>query len=473
MTGRPTLFGRPDGRLDILVRLANHRLLGEAPASEHQWLVDHGTTEHYQPGHVVTKKGEQTHHMIILLEGHIVIRADRGAGAHKIFEWRAGDVGGRMPYSRGAAPPMDAVAEKATDVLAIEKDCFPDMIRECPVVTTKLVHAMLDRARTFTSADLRDEKLISLGKLAAGLAHELNNPASALVRSSKTLLESLTAAEDASRILVGAKLTDEQFAAIERAREMCESSIAAAPKTPIERADREDALLDWLTEQGATQEYAVPLADTGVTPSALDLLAVTVQGEALEAALGWITASCTVRTLASEIEKASTRIHDLVGAVKGFSYMDHAPTPEPIDIRQGINDTLKMLASKTRSKGVTVKVDLPDSLPRAYAVGVELNQVWMNLIDNAIDAVAAGGQVEVSATEDRDKLVVHIVDNGPGVPKEIQARIFEPFFTTKGVGKGTGLGLDVVRRLVQRQEGAVDLESVPGKTEFQVRLPVA
>jgi signal transduction histidine kinase len=471
MTGRPTLFGRADGRLDILVRLANHRVLGDAPVSEHQWLVDHGATEHYPPGHVVTKKGEQTHHMIILLEGHIVIRADRGAGAHKIFEWRAGDVGGRMPYSRGAAPPMDAVAEKATDVLAIEKDCFPDMIRECPVVTTKLVHTMLDRARTFTSADLRDEKLISLGKLAAGLAHELNNPASALVRSSKMLLESLTAAEEASRTLVGAKLTDEQFAAIERAREMCESSIAAAPKTPIERADREDALLDWLTEQGATQEYAVPLADTGVTPSALDLLAVTVHGEALEAALGWITASCTVRTLASEIEKASSRIHDLVGAVKGFSYMDHAPTPEPIDIRQGINDTLKMLASKTRSKGVTVKVDLPDSLPRAYAVGVELNQVWMNLIDNAIDAVATGGQVEVSATEDRDKLVVHIVDNGPGVPKEIQARIFEPFFTTKGVGKGTGLGLDVVRRLVQRQEGAVDLESVPGRTEFQVRLP--
>jgi signal transduction histidine kinase len=460
-------------RADVLTRLANHRALGGAPATEHEWLADHGTMEHYPAGHVVTRKGEQTPHMIILFEGHVVIRADRGAGAHKIFEWRAGDVGGRMPYSRGASPPTDAVAERATDVLAIEMGCFNEMIRECPVVTATLVHLMLDRARTFTSADLRDEKLISLGKLAAGLAHELNNPASAVVRSSKTLLESLTAAEDAARILVGAKLTDEQFASIERAREMCESSIAAAPKTPIERADREDALLDWLTEQGATQEYAVPLADTGVTPSALDLLAVTVQGEALEAALGWITASCTVRTLASEIEKAAIRIHDLVGAVKGFSYMDHAPTPEPVDIRQGINDTLKMLASKTRTKGVTVKVDLPDGLPRAYVVGVELNQVWMNLLDNALDAAPAGGHVEVSAAEDRDTLVVHIIDDGPGVPKEIQARIFEPFFTTKGVGKGTGLGLDVVRRLVQRQEGAVDLESMPGRTDFQVRLPVA
>ena len=473
MRGRPTLFGRPDGRQDIMARLAQHRVLGDAPVAEHEWLVDHGATEHYAPGHVVTKKGEQTNHMIILLEGHIVIRADRGAGAHKIFEWRAGDVGVRMPYSRGASPPMDAVAEKATDVLSIEKDCFPDMIRDCPVVTQKLVHVMLDRARTFTSADLRDEKLLSLGKLAAGLAHELNNPASAVVRSSKTLMDSLTAAEDAARILVGAKLTEAQFAAIEKAREICESSIAAAPKTPLERADREDALLDWLTDHKATEEYAVPLADTGVTPNALDLLAESVQGPALEAALGWITASCTVRTLASEIEKAAVRIHDLVSAVKGFSYMDHAPTPEPTDIRQGINDTLKMLASKTRSKGVTVEVDLPDDLPKAYVVGVELNQVWMNLIDNALDAAPSGGHVEVSAAEDRDKLIVRIRDDGPGVPKEIQARIFEPFFTTKGVGKGTGLGLDVVRRLIQRQEGAVDLESVPGRTEFQVRLPVA
>src|SRR6478672_9179454 len=201
MRGRPTLFGRSDGREDILVRLAGHRVLGDAPASEHQWLVDHGATDHYAAGHVVTKKGEQTQHMIILLEGHIVIRADRGAGAHKIFEWRAGDVGGRMPYSRGASPPMDAVAERATDVLSIEMTCFPDMIRECPVVTTKLVHVMLDRARTFTSADLRDEKLISLGKLAAGLAHELNNPASAVVRSSKTLTESLAESETAARRL--------------------------------------------------------------------------------------------------------------------------------------------------------------------------------------------------------------------------------------------------------------------------------
>ena len=179
---------------------------------------------------------------------------------------------------------------------------FPELTRECPVVTAALVHIMLDRARQFTSGDLRDEKLVSLGKLAAGLAHELNNPASAVVRSSKLLIESLSAAEEASRILASAGLTPEQFAAIDRARAMCDAARGNAPSTPLERADREDELTDWLADHRATQEYAIPLADTGITPGALDLLAKTVSGDALEAALGWISSCVLVKSLASEIE---------------------------------------------------------------------------------------------------------------------------------------------------------------------------
>jgi CRP-like cAMP-binding protein len=205
---------------DLMARLAKHGALGHAPASEHAWLVAHGHLQRYAAGEVATPKGEQSTHMLILFDGHVVIRGDRGAGAHKIFEWRPGDVGGAMPYSRGATPPADAVAEEVSDVLMVEREWFPEMIRECPVVTAALVHIMLDRARTFTTTDLRDEKLVSLGRLAAGLAHELNNPASAAVRSSKLLLASLNAAEDASRILAGAQLSEAQFAAIDRAREM-------------------------------------------------------------------------------------------------------------------------------------------------------------------------------------------------------------------------------------------------------------
>ena len=455
---------------DIAARLAQHRALGHAPPAEHAWLVARGIRIVYECGEIVTRKGEQAQHMIILFEGHIVIRANRGVGSHKIFEWKGGDVGGAMPYSRGASPPYDAIAEERTEVLGVDRECFAEMTRECPVVTAAVVHAMLDRARQFTSGDLRDEKLISLGKLSAGLAHELNNPASAVVRSSKLLLESLSGAEEASRILASAGLSEEQFAAIDRARAMCDAARGNAPRTPLERADREDELTDWLADHSATQEYAIPLADTGITPGALDLLAKTVEGEALEAALGWISSCVLVKSLANEIERAAERIHDLVQAVKGFSYMDHAPTTEPVDIRRGIADTLTMLGSKMRSKSVAIAVDIPDDVPRVYAVGAELNQVWMNLLDNAIDAVDSGGHVTVRAGRELGKVVVRVIDDGPGVPAEIRSRIFDPFFTTKGVGEGTGLGLDIVRRLLQRYDGDISLDSAPGHTEFQVRL---
>lgn len=459
-----------DARDALLAKLAAHRALASVPLREREWLVDHGELQSFALGDVITAKGEPAKSMLVVFDGHLVIRNDRGAGAHKIYEWKTGDVGGAMPYSRGATPPNDVRAEAATELLSVPKDYFEEMTRECPVVTTIMVHAMLDRARMFTSSDLRDEKLISLGKLAAGLAHELNNPASAVVRSAKMLIESLTGAEEASRILAGASLTPTQFAAIDRAREMCETAQANAPRSPMERADREDELTDWLSDHSATQEYAIPLADTGITPNALDLLAQTVQGDALEAALGWISACCLVRTLSHEIESAATRIHDLVGAVKGFSYMDHAPTPEPVDVSRGIADTLRMLAAKTRAKSARVSMDIPADLPPARAVGAELNQVWMNLLDNALDAVEPGGKIEVSAKRVRDSVVVRVVDDGPGIPSDVQARIWEPFFTTKGVGKGTGLGLDIVKRLLQRHDGGIDVESVPGRTEFQVRL---
>ncbi|HEV7992023.1 MAG TPA: ATP-binding protein [Gemmatimonadaceae bacterium] len=459
-------------KVKLLARLSTHRALADAPVSEREWLAEHGTLQSFAVGDVVTAKGAQSRSLLVIFEGHLVIRNDRGAGGHKIFEWKTGDVGGVMPYSRGATPPNDVVAEAPTEVMTLAKEAFPELTRECPVVTAKLVHLMLDRARMFTSSDLRDEKLLSLGKLAAGLAHELNNPASAVVRSAKLLLESLNGAEDASRRLASAGLSEPQFAAIDQARAMCDAAAISAPRTPLERADREDELTDWLSDHRATAEFAIPLADTGITPAALDLLAETLQGDALEAALGWISACVMVRTLSLEIESAGTRIHDLVGAVKGFSYMDHALTAEPVDVCRGITDTLRMLAAKTRGKSVHVSMNVPQDLPCARAVGAELNQVWMNLIDNALDAVAPGGHIDVSGAPVRDSVVVRIVDDGPGIPREILGRIWDPFFTTKGVGKGTGLGLDIVKRLLQRHDGEIDVESVPGRTEFQVRLPV-
>jgi len=458
--------------MDILARLATHRALGPAPAHEHAWLAERGVLRTYAVGDVVTKAGEQATELLILLTGHLVIRGDRGAGSHKIFEWKAGDVGGVMPYSRGASPPHDAVVEETAEVLVVDAAHLPDAIRECPEVTTILVRVMVDRARTFTSSQLRDEKLISLGKIAAGMAHELNNPASAVVRSANTLTDALLEAESAARTLAGAGLSEAQFAAIDRARVTC-GAPDASRMSAIDRADREDAITGWLEDNGATADVAATLADTAISLDALDELAANTSGEALDATVRWLAACCLVRSLSSEIETAAGRIHDLVRAVKGFSFMDRAPAPEPVDIRRGIKDTFTMLGTKTRSKAVEVALDLPDDLPSVHAVGAELNQVWMNLIDNALDAVSDGGRVGVTASREIDAVVVHIVDDGPGIPPDIQARIFDPFFTTKGVGEGSGLGLDIVRRLLQAHEAGISVESVPGRTDFQVRLPAA
>lgn len=452
-------------------RLARHKLLAEAPADERAWLIEHGHIERYAVGDVIVPKGVPSPNLFIIFEGHVVIRVDRGAGSHKIHEWRGDEISGAIPYSRGAIPPGDVVVEEPTEVFMIPKALFPELVRECPVVTGILVHVMLDRAREFTSSDLRDEKLISLGKLAAGLAHELNNPASAVIRSSKSLSDALTDAEHAARQLARTNLSETEFAAIESMRVRCVSSQGSAHLSAMERADREEAISDWLADHSVQSDSVTALVDTGVSLDALDNLASTINTGALDATIEWIASCCAVRALSAEIEMAATRIYDLVAAVKGFSYMDHAPAAEPVDVRKGISDTLTMLNSKTRSKSVNVSVHFPDDLRPAHAVGAELNQVWMNLLDNALDAVPEGGHVDVKAENERGIVVVSITDDGPGIPEENQKRIFEPFFTTKGVGKGTGLGLDVTRRLLQRHDGGISVESIPGKTEFQVRLP--
>ncbi len=456
---------------DLMARLAQHRSLGSAPANEHAWLVAHGTFRRYAVGDVIRAKGEQAKRLQVVLSGRYVLRTDRGAGSHKIMEWRAGDVGSAMPYSRGASPSNDVVVEEPMESLTIEKELFPEMIRECPVITATLVHAMVDRARQFTSSDLRDEKLISLGKLASGLAHELNNPASAVVRSAKTLAGTLKASEEAARRLGAARLTDAQLASIDAVRALCASPASPPMFSAVDRADREDAIAEWLAKHGVDHSCAGPLAETNVTIAALDALASNLSGDALDAAFRWLAAGRSMRSLSGDIESAASRIYDLVAAVKGFSYMDRAPTAEPVDVRRGISDTLTMLAAKLRGKSVEVSLDLPDDLPAAHAVGAELNQVWMNLIDNAIDAVPVGGHIVISGARDLNCVTVRIIDDGPGIPSEIRGRIFDPFFTTKGVGKGSGLGLDIVRRLLQRHEGEVAVESVPGRTEFQVRIP--
>ena len=467
------------GLTDVVALLLEHRTLGGAPREELEWLAAHGEAHHVEPGtlrnadgdvHPLVASGLSS--LIILFRGHLQMYGDHGAGRHKLAEWQGGDVTGYLPYSRMSGPATaEMIVAETIDSLSVNRLHFPEMIVACPWVTTRLVHVMIDRARYFRASELADEKMKSLGKLAAGLAHELNNPASASARSAQLLSEAVARGEAAARALCTAGMTEAQFTLLDRVHETC-TVADAAQLTAIERADREDAFAEWLDAHGADTSAAAALVEAGVDMAALDGLAAAVRGTALDAALRWLATGCTTRNLASDIERGTARISTLVGAVKRFTYMDRALTPEAVDVAEGINDTISLLQAKIRSKSITVAVSIGSDLPPARAIGGDLNQILMHIIDNAIDASPEAGRLEVAADRIHDHIVIRVVDNGPGIPEAVRARVFDPFVTTKPVGQGVGLGLDIARQLVRRNDGDIEVDSVPGRTEFRVALRV-
>ena len=458
---------------DLLTRLASHRAIGKVPRGELEWLVTHGTLERYQTGDMIARKGEPVEALYIILNGHVAHFTDQGGSWRKAMDWRDGDATGVLPYTRLVNAPGNSVIQEPTEILRVAREHVPALPIDCPQLTSALVHVMVDRARAFKVSDLQVEKMASLGKLAAGLAHELNNPASADARSAQLISEALAESEEASRAFGAANLDERAQMVVERVRWACSGGPTTGVFSPLERSDREQALTDWLLDHDLDDALAAPLGETNVTLALLDELAAAVDGDQLRASLRWVAAGCTARGLAQDVERAASRVHELVSAVKGFTYMDQAQSAEPVDLAKGLADTLAVMAAKAREKSASLALDLPPDLPRVRGFGGELNQVWANLIDNALDAVGENGRVIVTARPEGARVVVRVTDDGPGIPAEVKSRIFDPFFTTKPVGKGTGLGLDIVRRLVDRNDGSIEVESGPGRTEFRVAVPVA
>ena len=456
----------PDASL--VERLAAHRTVGAVPREQLKWLANVGQLQVLEIGDVLTHSGGTVAGLFVILEGYLSIRVDRGAGPRIVMEWHGGDVTGLLPYSRLKTPPGNVVAEQRTVVLMIDPLHIQEMIKACHELTAVMVHVMLDRARTFKSSELLDEKLVSLGRIAAGLAHELNNPASAVARSAKMLVAEVERLDNTNKRLGALNLSDTQYFSIAALRD--ERNAKPIALSPLEIADREDAMTDWLHARGVSGVETEQLAASAFGTNDLDKLDTFVGTEKIGPVLSHISAEQNVRRLAQEIDTAASRIHALVAAVKGFTYMDQQATLQPIAIGRGLADTITVLGSKARAKSVTVTLKIATDLPSVNGYGGELNQVWSNLLDNAIDATPKG-QVRITASVELGQVVVRVSDDGPGIPADVLARIFDPFFTTKPVGEGTGLGLDIARRIVQRHRGVLDVTTKTNGTEFRVTLP--
>ena len=445
--------------------------LHDLQESDYEWLATHGTEVFAESGAVVFREGEPATKMTILLKGEIYVRREHG-GPAALFIGRSGLITGLLPFSRMKAYGGLGYTSAPTWGLEFDRSLFPEMIKTIPALTERFVAILLDRVREITRMEQQSEKLNALGKLAGNLAHELNNPASAAQRSAAGILEELRVYGherfNLGRLCLDGASTEKVIEWEEQVRE--EAKRLGRP-SEAGQTRREDEIVNWL-QRHEIQEYwhiAPELAEFGVTPVQLEALAAYLDPGAISVVLSQFTSSLRTERIAEAMVDSTARIFDLIRAIKDYSYMDQMPIQE-VEIPQSLENTLAMVASRLRN--VNVVRDYEPNLPCVSAYGRELNQVWTALIENALDAVHDTGEIKLIARTAGDMLLVEIWDNGPGIPPELQARIFEPFFTTKAPGSGLGLGLDVVSRIVRMHRGFVTVQSKPGSTCFQVRLPL-
>jgi signal transduction histidine kinase len=447
----PTFAGLPDDQID--------------------WFLSQSEELKIAAGETYVRQGDPADAMFVILEGQFQFRGEFG-GQTVVFPIKAGDVTGVLPFSRMKQFTVTGRAVTDGRILRFPTSLFPELMQRMPVLVQHLVGLLSDRIRETTRIEQQRDRLAALGKLSAGLAHELNNPASAARRGASQLRQILKRIKDASHELGRRELTSAQKAEIEN----LEASLIHRDEPPpdaLTASDLEEQIDSLLRSHGQNDlwQLSADLARRGVKPAALESLFANLDADTARAALVRLAASVEVANLLNEIESSTSRISDLVLAIKEYTFMDQAPV-QNVDIIKTLENTLTILNYKLKH-GVVVKRDYQRVPLLVNSFGSELSQVWTNLIDNAVDAMGGAGELRVRTYRDDSCVVVEIGDNGPGISPEIKPHIFEPFFTTKGVGQGTGLGLDTVQRIVKKHRGNIQVTSEPGDTRFQVWLPLA
>jgi signal transduction histidine kinase len=458
----------------MLSELYTIPLFDDATDDELEWLIANSYEAELNRGDYFFRENERSNKFYIVLEGELQVTRTMGGQETIMGTTPRGIIGGELALLYGATSPVTARAITPSRLLVFDLPAFRAMFGACPTVGARILRIAAERTSGVASMVKQKEKMAALGKLSAGLAHELNNPAAAAQRASKTLREALVDLQTQTMKLCGAGLSQAQLDNLQTFQQQVLARTAYTPPlSPLEQSDREEELSDWLVQQSVTNpwEVAASLVSVRVTLAELTELTATFPPDSANVTLVWLCQSLTATRMLEEIEQSMTRISELVGAIKQYTYMDQAPLQE-VDLHKGLENTLKVLNYKLKQVNVIREYD-PD-MPSILARGGDLNQVWTNLIDNAIDALDGSGRgtIWIITRYENNFAMVEIADNGPGIPSEIQPHLFEPFFTTKEVGAGTGLGLDITYRIIQQHNGTIEVQSQPGHTRFIVRLPI-
>ncbi len=443
----------------------------DLPDDQLDWFLSQAEEMQLKAGETYSRQGDPADAMFVVLDGQLQLRGELG-GEIFVFTLSPGEITGTLPFSRMKQFTVTGRALTDGRLLKFPSSKFVELVPKMPELAKRLVGLMSDRIREVTRMEQQRDRLAALGKLSAGLAHELNNPASAAKRAASQLRETLMCIRDASLELGRRDLTPEQKADIEK----LEASLMRPDEPPPDAltvSNLEEELDSLLRSHGQNDlwELAADLARKNVQPDVLESLFARFDAVTARSALIRIGASVDIANLLNEIESSTSRISDLVRAIKEYTYMDQSPL-QNVDVVKSLENTLTIMNHKLK-KGITVQRDYEPVPLLVNSFGSELNQVWTNIIDNAIDAMKGKGHLRVRTFREDGCVVVEIGDDGPGIKPEVEAHIFEPFFTTKNVGEGTGLGLDTVQRIVRRHQGNVQVESKPGDTRFQIYLPLS